>query len=102
MQLLSSQGTQQAALLAVERAQLQFGGQQLEAVSAFKYLGHHLQLSHLPFAGSAAPAHAKAAGAALHNCHTWCAALGIEAAAAQLQLFSSLVNSVLSYGAEVR
>ena len=83
-----------------ERAQLQFGGQLLEAVSTFKYLGISFS-SATCLAGTAAPARARAAGAALHNCRARCAALGIEAASAQLQLFSSLVDSVLSYGAEV-
>ena len=32
---------------------------------------------------------------------TRCAALGIEAPAVQLRLFSAMVDSVLSYGAEV-
>ena len=100
VQLLSGERTQQAALLAAEQAQLRFDGQPLETVSAFKYLGITFS-SATCLAGTAAPARAKAAGAALHNCRARCAALGIEAASAQLQLFSSLVDSVLSYGAEV-
>ena len=100
VQLLSGERTQQGALLAAERAQLRFSGQLLEAVIAFKYLGITFS-SATCLAGTAAPGRAKAAGAALHNCRARCAVLGIEAASAQLQLFSSLVDSVLSYGAEV-
>ena len=46
-------------------------------------------------------ARTKAAWAALHNCRARCAALGLEAPRMQLRLFSSLVDSVLSYDAEV-
>ena len=69
-------------------------------MSAFKYPGITFS-SATCLAGTAAPARAKAAGAAVHNCRARCAALGIEAASAQLQLFGSLVDSVLSYCAEV-
>ena len=49
--------TQQAALQMAERAQPQIGGQPLEAVSAFKYLGITFS-STTCLAGTAAPARA--------------------------------------------
>ena len=97
--LLSGQRTQRQAQQAVEQAKLSFGSQPLEAVASCKYLGITFHTTCL--AGAAAPARAKAAWAALHNCRARCAALGIEAPKTQLRLFSSLVDSMLSYGAEV-
>ena len=79
MQLLSGERTQHEALLAAERAQLQFGDQS-EVVSAFKYLGitfmNVMISSATCLVCSAAPAPAKAAGAVLH-CRARCAVLGI-------------------------
>ena len=98
--LLSGQRTQQAAQQAAEQAGLTFAEQPLEAVTSFKYLGITFHASTC-LAGAAAPGRAKAAWAALHNSRARCAALGVEAAHVHLRLFSSLVDSVLSYGAEV-
>ena len=98
--LLSGQRTQQAALETAQQAALSFAGQQLEAVSSFKYLGITFHASTC-IAGAAAPARAAAARAAMHNINARCAALGVEAAPLQLRLFSTMVDSVLSYGSEV-
>jgi hypothetical protein len=95
--LMSGQRTQQAALQAAQQAGLTFGGSPIEAVTSFKYLGITFHASTC-LAGAAAPARTKAA---LHNSRARCAALGIEAPRVQLRLFSTLVDSVLSYGAEV-
>jgi len=100
LMVLSGARTQQAALELAQQAGLSFGGQPLQAVTSFKYLGITFHSSTC-LAGSAAPARNKAAGAALHNCRARCAALGVEAAPIQLQLFSTMVDSVLSFGAEV-
>lgn len=100
VQLLSGERTQAAAQQTAERAGLQFGGQRLEVVTTFKYLGITFH-STTCLAGAAVAARAKAARAALHSCRARCAALGIESAPVQLQLFSTMVDSVLSYGAEV-
>jgi hypothetical protein len=98
--LLSGERTQQAALQTAQRARLSFGGVSLEVVSSFKYLGITFHSSFC-LAGAAAPVRVAAARAAMHKCRARSAALGIEAAPVQLQLFSSLVDSVLSYGAGV-
>lgn len=100
LMLLSGQRTQQAAQQAAECAGLTFDGQALEAVASFKYLGIIFHASNC-LAGAAAPGRAAAAWRAMHNCRARCAALDIEAPRAQLQLFSTMVDSVLSYGAEV-
>jgi len=100
LMLLSGQRTQQAALRAAAAAQLCFGGQLLEVVASFKYLGIVFHASTC-LAGSAAPARTQLARAAMHSCRARCAELGIEAAGVQLRLFSTMVDSVLSHGAEV-
>ena len=69
-------------------------------MTSFNYLGIAFHASTC-LAGAAAPARTKAAWAALHTSRARCAALGIEAAHVHLRLFSSLVDPVLSYGAEV-
>ena len=68
-------------------------------VPCFKHLGITFHGS-CCLAGAAAPARVAAARAAMHSCQARSAALGIEAAPVQLQLFSTMVDSVLSYGAE--
>ena len=98
--LMSGKHTQPAAQQAAEEAGLTFDGQPLAAVTSFKYLGIVFHASTCQ-AGAAAPARTKAAWAALHNSRARCAALGIEAARVQLRLFSTMVDPVLSYGAEV-
>jgi hypothetical protein len=100
LMVLSGARTQQAALELAQQAGLSFGGQPLQAVTSFKYLGITFHSSTC-LAGSAAPARNKAAWAALHNCRARCAALGVEAAPVQLKLFGTMVDSVLSFGAEV-
>ena len=72
----------------------------LTVVTCFKYLGINFH-STTCIAGAAAPAQTQAARAALHDCRARCAALGVESAPAQLRLFSALVESKLSCGAEV-
>ena len=98
--LLSGARTEQGALEAAQLAGLSFGGAPLEAVTSFKYLGIVFSASHA-LAGTAAPARTQLAGLALSNMRARCAQLGIQAAGVRLQLFSTLVDSVLSYGAEV-
>ena len=98
--LLSGERTQQAAVRTAERARLSFGGASLAVVPSFKYLCITFHGS-FGLAGAAAPARVAAARAAMHSCRARSAALGIEAAPVQLQLFSTMVDSVLSYGAEV-
>jgi hypothetical protein len=100
LMLLSGAHTQKLALETAQRAGLTFGGAGLEAVSSFKYLGIMFSAATC-LAGSAAPARARAARLALHNCRARCAELGVQAAAVRLQLFSTMVDSVLSYGSEV-
>ena len=98
--LLSGADKQAAAQRTVEAAQLSFGGQQLEAVPSFKYLGITFH-STTCLAGAAAPPRTQLARWAMHNCRARCAELGIESTAVQLRLFSIMVDSVLSYGAEI-
>jgi hypothetical protein len=98
--LLSGHRTQQAAQQAAERSGVTFNGQALAAVTSFTYLGIAFHASTC-LAGTAAPVRAQLARAAMHNCRARCAELGIEAAPVQLRLFSTMVDSVLSYGAEV-
>jgi hypothetical protein len=100
LMLLSGARTQQQALEAAQRAGLTFGSAQLEAVHSFKYLGITFSAATC-LAGSAAPVRARAGHLALHNCRARCAELGVQAVAVRLQLFSTMVDSVLSYGAEV-
>ena len=85
---------------AAQQAGVTFGGVPLEVVTSFKYLGIVFSSTHC-LAGSAAPARAKLAHLAMHNCRARCAELGVAAAPVRLQLFSTMVDSVLSYGAEV-
>ena len=98
--LLSGAGKQHAAQTITEAAGLTFGGRQLEAVTSFKYLGITFH-STTCLAGAAAPARTQLARLAMHNCRARCAELGIESAAVQLRLFGVMVDTVLSYGAEV-
>lgn len=100
LMLLSGQRRQGDAQRAAEAARLCFGGQRLEAVTSFTYLGimfHSTQ----QLASTAVAARAGAARAALHKCNARCAELGVQAAPLRMRLFSSMVDSVLSYGAEV-
>jgi hypothetical protein len=100
LMILSGQRRQGDAQRAADAARLSFGGQQLEAVTSFKYLGitfHSTQ----QIAAPAAAARAGAAWAALHRSNARCAELGVEAAPLRMRLFSTMVDSVLSYGAEV-
>jgi len=83
-----------------EAAGLRFGGQPLAVVVSFKYFGIVFHSSTC-LAGCAAAARALLARKAMHDCRARCAELGIEAAPVQLQLFSTMVDSVLSHGAEV-
>lgn len=100
LMLLSGARTQQLALEAAQQAGLTFGGVPLEAVHSFKYLGIWFNAATC-LAGSAAPARAALAGKAVSSMRARCAELGVEAVGVQLQLFSTMVDSVLSYGAEV-
>ena len=100
LMLLSGAQTQQLALEAAQQAGLTFGGVPLEAVNRFKYLGIWFNAATC-LAGSAAPARAILAGKALSSMRARCAELGLGAVGLQLQLFSTMVDSVLSYGAEV-
>ena len=72
----------------------------MEAVSSFEYLGIWFTAATC-MAGSAGPARAVLAGKALSSMRSRCAELGVEAVGVRLQLFSTMVDSVLSYGAEV-
>ena len=98
--LLSGARTQLAAQQAAEAARLRFGGQLLEVVTSFKYLGVVFHSSTC-LAAAAGAARAQLGRAAMHSCRARCAELGIEAASVHLRLFSTMVDSVLSYGAEV-
>ena len=98
--LLSGARTQKAALQTAEAAGLSFGGKQLVAVTSFTYLGMVFHSSTC-LAGAAGPQRAQLGRAAMHSCRARCAELGIEAASVHLRLFSIMVDSVLSYGAEV-
>ena len=100
LMLLSGRRTQHAAQQTAEAAGLTFAGQQLAAVTSFKYLGIAFHSSTC-LAGAAAPARAQLARLAMHNCRTRCAEVGIEAAPVQLRLFGTMVDSVLPHGAEV-
>ena len=99
-QLLNWRKRGLVAVRTAERARLSFGGASLAVVPSFKYLGITFHSS-CCLAGAAAPARVAAARAAMHSCRALSAALGIGAAPVQLQLFSTMVDSVLSYGAEV-
>ena len=79
LMLLSGRRTQHAAQQTAEAAGLTFAGQQLAAVTSFKYLGIAFHSSTC-LAGAAAPARAQLARLAMHNCRTRCAGVGIEAA----------------------
>ena len=83
-----------------DAARLKYAGVLLTVVTCFKYLGINFY-STTCIAGAAAPARTQAVLAALHDCRARCAALGVESAPSQLRLFSALVDSKLSYGAEV-
>jgi len=100
LMLLSGERTPAQAQQVAAAAQLSFGGQPLEAVTSFKYLGIIFHASTC-LAGAAAPARTQLARAAMHSCRARCAELGIQAADVQLRLFGAMVDSVLSYGAEV-
>ena len=100
LMLLSGARTQQEAQQIAEAAGLRFAGQPLAAVVSFKYLGIVFHSSTC-LAGCAGAARALLAHKAMHDCRARCAELGIEAAPVQLQLFSTMVDSVLSHGAEV-
>ena len=100
LMLLSGARTQQSAQQTAEAAGLRFAGQPLAVVVSFKYLGIVFHSSTC-LAGCAAAARALLAHKAMHDCRARCAELGIEAAPVQLQLFSTMVDSVLSHGAEV-
>ena len=96
----SGRDTERAAQQAAEQAGVTFGGQPLEAVTGFKYLGIMFHASRCQ-AGAAAPARAAAARAAMHKLQARSAELGIEAAWLRLRLFDMMVDSVLSYGSAV-
>ena len=98
--LLSRQRIQVAAQQAATAAGLSFDGPQLEAAIRFKYLGICFHSSTC-LAGAAAPARAQVARLAMHSCRARCAEVGIEAAPVHLQLFGTMLDSVLSHGAEV-
>ena len=100
LMLLSGARTQQQALAAAQQAGFSFGGAALEAVHSFKYLGIWFCAA-TSLAGSAGAARALLAGKALSSMRSRCAELGVEAVGVRLQLFSTMVDSVLSYGAEV-
>lgn len=98
--LLSGARGAAASVAAAEEAGLTYGGQRLASASSFCYLGVQFSAGQ-PIAGSAAPARVQRARRALVNTNTRCAALGVAAAAVRLQLFTTMVDSVLSFGSEV-
>ena len=98
--LLSGGRTQSTAQQVAEAAGLSFAGEQLVAVTKFTYLGVVFHSSTC-LAGTAGAARTQLGRAAMHSCRARCAELGIEAASVHLWLFSVMVDSVLSYGAEV-
>ena len=100
VQLLSGAHNEASARDIAAAARLKYAGVLLTVVTCFKYLGINFH-STTCIAGAAAPARTQAARAALHDCRARCAALGVESAPSQLRLFSALVDSKLSYGAEV-
>ena len=100
LMLLAGARSATAAVRAAAAAGLTFAGESLEAVSSFRYLGIVFEAAR-PLAGSAAPARTAAARAALAACNSRCAALGVVAARVRMRLFSTMVDSVLSHGAEV-
>ena len=88
------------AVAVAEAAGLTLAGAALQVVSSFRYLGVEFAAAG-PLAGSAGPARTVVAHAASAACNTRCAALGVVAASVRLRLFSTMVDSVLSHGAEV-
>ena len=75
-------------------------GLALEQGVCFKYLGIVFHSS-ICLAGCVAAALALLTHKAMHDCRARCAVLSIEAAPVQLQLFSTMVEFVLSHGAGV-
>ena len=98
--LLAGASRAPEAVALAEAAGLTFAGAALQVVSSFRYLGVEF-VAVGPLAGSAGPARTVVARAALAACNTRCAALGVVAAVVRLRLFSTMVDSVLSHGAEV-
>jgi len=98
--LLSGRRRQKEALEVAEAAGISFAGQRLPAVTSFTYLGIVFH-STTCLAGVAGAGRAQLGRAAMHSCRARCAELGIEAADIHLRLFGVMVDSVLSYGAEV-
>jgi hypothetical protein len=81
-------------------AGLTFAGVQLEVVGSFRYLGITFAAGQ-PLTAAAAQARTRAARAAMGACNQRYAALGVVAEGVRLRLFSTMVDSVLSHGAEV-
>ena len=108
--LLSGASTAGEAVRLATEAGLNYDGSALAVVATFKYLGITFSASGClaavkptPRARTTAAAEGRtaAARAAHFNCLARCAELGIEAAPVRLRLFSTMVDSVLSYGSEV-
>ena len=98
--LLSGARTVPASRQLAEAAGLLFAGQPVPTVTEFKFLGITFH-STTNMAGAACPARTQLARLALSNTRARCAELGVEAAPVHLRLFSMMVDSVLSHGAEV-
>ena len=92
--------TAESMLATAKRARLTFAGEELAAVSTFTYLGTMFSSADA-FAAAAAPERVRKARAAMYSNRARCAELGLESAAVQQQLFTTMVTPILTYGAEV-
>ena len=89
-----------AAAAVARRAGVKYGGELIEIVDEFKYLGVIIK-SHGPFAGPAATARLQLARGSWFSHQARCKELGVVTPAVTLNLFTTMVESVLSYGAEI-
>ena len=89
-----------AAGVVARRAAVKYGGELIDVVDEFKYLGVIIK-SHGSFAGPAAAARLQLARGSWFSLQARCKELGVVTPAVTLNLFTTMVESVLSYGAEI-
>jgi len=98
--LLAGARTEAAALRMAQGGMVRYGGRILECVTSFAYLGIVFHSS-LSLGHTAVAARVRTAQHAMRNCRARCAELGLERAPVLMQLYDSLVETKLSYGAAV-
>ena len=89
-----------AAGAAARRAAVRYGGELIDIVDEFKYLGIIIK-SHGAFAAPAESARLQAARGSWFGLQARCKELGVVTPAVTLKLLVTMVESVLSHGAEI-